>query len=140
MLPYKYLALLLNFKDNYVPSDLKNLWNYDLLFPKSLKKDISGGNKNSYWNVINKQILSITGIKKKDFDDFLDFSNMRIYECICANLDLLEKKKKDIVSQIRQEVYSLHENQLRESLINTRIKSETAIINNLINRIKEFRL
>lgn len=140
MLPYKYLALLLNFKDNYVPSDLKNLWNYDLLFPKSLKKDISGGNKNSYWNVINKQILSITGIKKKDFDDFLDFSNMRIYECICANLDLLEKKKKGIVSQIRQEVYSLHENQLRESLINTRIKSETAIINNLINRIKEFRL
>lgn len=67
MLPYKYLALLLNFKEKYDTKKLKELWNYERIFPEPLKKSMQGGNKKAYWDAINKEIISIAGISKDDF-------------------------------------------------------------------------
>ena len=48
MLPYKYLAFLLKYKNRYNSTDLRNLWDYDRLFPNALTKSIPNGNKTSY--------------------------------------------------------------------------------------------
>ena len=140
MLPYKYLALLLNFKDDYDTNRLKELWNYERIFPNPLKKTMQGGNKKAYWEAINKEILSITRVSQKDFDDFLYCADTKINECVRANLKILTDKRNELVKTIRQEVNSLDATQLRESLSEFRIKSETKIIDNLIGRIQEFRL
>lgn len=140
MLPYKYIALLLNFKERYDTVRLKNLWNYSEIFPEPLKKTVAGGNKKRYWEAINRQILAVTGIAQNEFDDFLYCADARIESCIRENLHLLECKREELVKQIKKEVEALDEKELRNSLIEFRIKSETTIIDNLIGRIQEFRL
>ncbi len=140
MLPYKYLALLLNFKEDYDTSNLRKLWDYERIFPEPLKKTMAGGNKKQYWEAINREIVSITRIRPKDFEDFLYCADMKINECVKANLQLLIDKRNELVKTIRQEVDSLDAAQLRESLSEFRIKSETKIIDSLIGRIQEFRL
>ena len=140
MLPYKYLALLLNFKDNYKTESLKNLWDYGKIFPEPLKKTMEGGNKKAYWNAIDKEILRITKITKEEFNDFMTCANSKIDECIHANLNLLETKKASLVANIKSEVDKLDEAFLRQSLTEFRIKSETKVIDQLIGHIYDFRL
>lgn len=140
MLPYKYLALLLNFKDNYKTESLKTLWDYDRIFPESLKKAMEGGNKKAYWNAIDKEILQITKITKEEFNDFMTCANSKIDECIHANLNLLEIKRASLVANIKSEVDKLDKAFLRQSLTEFRIKSETKVIDQLIGHIHDFRL
>lgn len=140
MLPYKYLALLLNFKDRYDTLKLRELWDYNRLFPAILSKNMESGNKTKYWTVINKEILRITGIDQKEFDDFMTCADSKIYNCVEANLQLLESKRKELIAGIKTEVFNLDEKILRESLIDFRIKSETKTIDQLIGHIQNFRL
>lgn len=140
MLPYKYLALLLNFKDEYDTTKLKELWNYERIFSQPLKKTIPNGNKKAYWSAINKEIIAITGISQEQFDDFLCCADIKINECVLANLRLLMKKRDELIELIKREVSALDITQLRNALMESRIKSETVIINNLIGRIQEFRM
>lgn len=140
MLPYKYLALLLNFKDEYDTAKLKVLWNYEKIFPQPLKKTMPDGNKKAYWSAINNKIISTTGISKEKFDDFLYCADMKIEDCVQANLRLLMDKRDELIKLIRQEVNALNTAQLRNAFAESRIKSETTIINSLIGHIQEFRM
>lgn len=117
-----------------------SLWDYNRLFPTILSKNIEGGNKTKYWSIINKEILRITGISQNEFDDFIICANSKIYNCIEANLQLLESKRNELIAGIKIDVSKLDEEILRESLIDFRIKSETKVINQLIGHIQDFRL
>lgn len=141
MLPYKYLAFLLKYKNRYNSTDLRNLWDYDRLFPNALTKSIPNGNKTSYWNIINKEIKAITHVSQDEFEQFFDYAEKLITQCIQANLEVLAHRKDEIINNISAEVSSINDiNTLKKEIIQYRISSETDYLNSLISRIINFRI
>ena len=140
ILSYIHLALLLHFKSKYQTVNLKNLWNYDKLFPIRLSKKISGGNRNAYWDTINSEIISILGISQNDFlEYFKKYKNLQT-ECIKKNIDKLIKSKEIIIKKIKTECNALSIEELRENFLEYRIENETRKIDEFIDRIRNFRL
>lgn len=141
MLPYKYLAFFLMYKSNFNPNDIEELWDYDRLFPKQLKKDMPNGNRKAYWNVINKEIIRITKVDEKQLEDFLNYSEKLINQCIQANLKVLFEKKHKIKEKIEKDVLDLNDiDELKKEMIRYRTSIETNNIDCLINRIYNFRI
>lgn len=141
MLPYKYLAFLLKYKNNYQTNTLKNLWNYNKLFPHILKKNIPAGNKIPYWNTINTEILKITNVDKNTFDKFMKYSENLINQCVQANLEILKNKKDSIKKKISIDINGINDiDVLREKIISYRTTAETQYVDNLISRIQGFRM
>lgn len=141
MLPYKYLAYLLKYKDRYTVSELKQLWNYNELFPTVLTKATPNGNKRGYWKVINREIKKITKTSQAEFDNFFSYAEKRITECVQANLEILLNKKNTIIGNIISEVNSKDDiTELKTEIIKYKIASETDYLNSLITRINDFRI
>ena len=92
MLPYKYFAFLLK----YNSTDLRNLWDYDRLFPNAFTKSIPNGNKTSYWNVINKEIKAITHVSQDEFEQFFDYAEKLLTQCIQANLEGVYRSRRGL--------------------------------------------
>ncbi len=141
MLPYKYLAFLLKYKNKYSITDLKSLWDYKRLFPSTLTKNIPGGNKVGYWNVINNEIKRITHVSQNEFNQFFNYAENLITKCIQANLEILTEKKNKIIENITTQVNSVNDiNVLKKEIIQYKIASETDYLNSLISRIYTFRI
>ena len=60
MLPYEYLAFIFHYRNNFTINDFHQMWDYETMFPDKLLKEMPGGNKVKYWEVINKQIIKVT--------------------------------------------------------------------------------
>lgn len=138
MLPYKYLALLLYFKNKYNTEDLKELWNYEKLFPVEITK--REDNKQCYWKVINKTIENICHITSKDINEFIENANSKIKLCIVANLERLQQHKNEIINHIKEEIANINNKEAKQLLQQYKIEKETENINILCKRIKKFRL
>lgn len=139
MLPYKYLSVLLFSKNRYNTNDLQNLWDYERLFPSPLVKTMAGGNKDAYWRVINQEILRITGVSPDEFKRYLQLCDQIINACVSANLANMVHLRQSIIDRIKAEVESEDIETLREHLVLYMTDAETALINDLIMRIKSFR-
>lgn len=138
MLPYKYLSLILFYKNNFEINKLSELWDYDLLFPTPLlKKD---NNKTKYWNKIDSTLLNILNIERHDFDLYIENCNklMRIY--IKTNLRLLQFENDKRIKAIKNEIEEKNYEELKQLYIKDKIYFETKQILDLIARIKNFRL
>lgn len=141
MLPYKYLAFLLHYKNQFTTSDLLSLWNYGELFPNKLIKQMPGGNKAAYWLQINEAITSIVNITLQDLEKYMDEANTKIEICVRDHLALIENLKKNTIRQIEMEVQSETDiNKLKEYIIKNRISYETSSLDDLVHRIIKFRL
>ena len=141
MLPYKYLAYILNNRDRFNPSDLLELWDYDEIFPGKLPKNMEGGNKAAYWKRINKAILRITRTDERYFSGYMQKADELIRECIAANLEMLENLRKDIIRDIKKAIAAENDiEKLKKDIIEYRTKTETDSYDKLIKRIKNFRL
>ena len=141
MLPYKYLAFLLKYKDKYNTNNLAKLWDYNRIFPTVLSKNINGGNKKAYWSKINSEIVKITDISDKELQVYVKEADKIIKDCINANLAILNKNKSDIIAKISTSVNSETDiNKLKTTIIEYKTAKETDTITDLIERIKSFRL
>ena len=141
MLPYKYLAYLLSARHRFKTQSIIELWDYMSLFPSKLDKKMIGGNKNAYWEVINKNIIRVTDCSEEDFTQYMQNADKLIRSCIKENLRLLEEIKLDIVKSIKDRVDLVEDvNQLKEIIIKYQTETETELLDKLINRIKNFRL
>ena len=141
MLPYKYLAFLLKYKNNFDTKKLKELWDYERLFPEQLKKNMPKGNRRAYWNVINKELIRITKVDETQLKSFLIYSEKLINKCIAANLEKLIEEKEKIKNYIEKDIHRLNDmEKLKNKFIEYRTMAETKNINSLIDRIRNFRV
>lgn len=141
MLPYKYLSYLLKNKNKFDTKDLESLWDYNRIFPSALTKKMSGGNRTAYWAKIDTEIVRITKTTLPELRKYMNEADKLIHECILANLSILEQNKRDIIQQINISVNAENDiNNLKKELIAYRTNSETGTLNDLISRIKNFRL
>lgn len=141
MLPYKYLAFLFDTRHKYDTNNLVYLWDYEKLFPNMLDRNIKGGNKTPYWNTINTKILEITNSTQEDFKSYMDNANKLIISCINENLKKLNIAKREIIDNINANIQSETDiSKIKNELINYKTKTETALIDKIIKRIKGFRL
>lgn len=141
MLPYKYLAFILKYKNNFEKNSLKELWDYNKIFPKPLKKNIPNGNRTAYWNVINKEIVRITKVDEKTLENFIIYAGKLINECVKANLKILQNRKDNVIHNIVKDVSNINDIEtLKKKIIDYRITSETQNLNSLIDRIYNYRL
>lgn len=141
MLPYKYLSFLLKYKSNYDTNNLSSLWDYNRIFPSALPKKMQGGNRTAYWLKINKEIVQITNTSAQELLKYMSNADILIRECILANLSILEKNKAIIIANIQTAVNAETDiNNLKKEIIEYKTEAETGTLNDLINRIKSFRL
>lgn len=146
MLPFKKLAFLLNRRDSQEPSEayvtkIRDLWDYDRLFPEKLPKKMAGGNKKTYWEVIDNEILRITGATREEYEDYLSKADKLIRECILSNIKCLQRVSKDIEQSIKQSIEAISDMQvLKKTLTEYKIERETFNLKRTIDRISEFRL
>lgn len=138
MLPYKYLALLLHFKKSYSTCDLVKLWEYKTLFPQKITK--KENNKKKYWDIIDKEILSICHISQKQLENFIKYADIEIESCIKADLDKLKQHQKHIISIIQEEINNISNTEAKNLLKSYRIEKETKNIRIICQRIQDFRL
>lgn len=140
MLPYKYLAYLLHYKDNYTLEELTALWDYETLFPNKLTKNIPGGNKNAYWSVINSAICRITNTSEVQLNEYMTEANNLIDDCVNENLSLIRNYKQEIIDSITNSVNAeTNIDRIKERLIEYQIAAETDSLNKMIERITLFR-
>ncbi len=141
MLPYKYLSFLLLKKDSFDTKELVKLWNYEEVFPEVLPKKMPGGNKVSYWNKINAEIVRITNSSIEELSFYMQQADAIIQECVRANLIILKDKKKAIVDSIIASINSEADIEtLRQALIAYKIDTETKNLDSIIKRIQDFRM
>ena len=141
MLPYKYLAFLLHYKDNFSASDLLALWDYDKLFPNKLLKTIPGGNKVAYWRQINMAISKLVSVPLSDLYEYISDADKKINICVKDHLALIEKIKANTIKNIEREVQKVDDiNALKRHIISYQTLAETRNFDVLIERINKFRL
>lgn len=141
MLPYKYLALLFHYKDSFTPAELLNLWDYNTIFPNKLSKDMQGGNKKPYWRKINSAISDVIHIPISSINDYMEDADEKIEECVREHRELIENLKNDKIHAIEVAVNAIHDiNQLRATIIDYQVSSETNNLDLMIERIDNFRL
>lgn len=141
MLPYKYLAFLLNSKDKFTSSDFIKLWDYENIFPDKLYKSMKNGNKQAYWSKINQNIIIIANSTSEDFEKYMDDADKIINSCINENLKLLNKIKSSSIEKIKYEVNEIDDLAiLKKLVIDYKTEVETDLLDKQISRIKSFRL
>jgi len=137
MLPYEILALFLNFKDEFDPARLFELWDFDTIFPNPLpgKK-----NKELYWRAINSKILDILeDVSDTDFNNFIERQKDLQIELVAHYRGNIDNEIKDKVEKIEREVNAIKEEDLRAAVIAQRIESETGEFKKYIDRIIKYR-
>lgn len=141
MLPFKYLAYLLHYKNNFDTRDLIKLWDYETMFPHILEKNIEGGNKVAYWRIVNEQICSVTRTSLQQLDSYMNDANELITRCINANLSELKEIRSQIIQDIKSSIEQENDiEKLKETIQSYQIEMETRLLDNLITRIEKFRL
>ena len=140
MLPYKYLAYLLHYKNNYTPEELTALWDYDTLFPQKLTKNVPGGNKVAYWRVIDTAICRITKTSGQQLKAYMRDADALINECVAENLERIGTIRQGIIDRITESIEAETDVELmKRRLIAYQIGIETDLLNKIIQRIKDFR-
>lgn len=138
MLPYKYLAFLLYYSNTYNTTDLKKLWEFNRIFPNSLKNKST--NKKEYWNIIDKEIISITNTTPEKLNSFLDYSNKIIDDYINMNIFYLNNLVETIKEEKKKQLDELDKELLEQMLLNLMIKEDTKSIEQSIININKFRV
>lgn len=138
MLPYKYLAFLLYYSKTYNTTDLKKLWEFNRIFPNSLKNKST--NKKEYWNIIDKEIISITNTTREKLNSFLDYSNKIIDDYINMNIFYLNNLVETIKEEKKKQLDELDKELLEQMLLNLMIKEDTKSIEQSIININKFRV
>ena len=140
MLPYKYLAYLLHYKNNYTPKELTALWDYETLFPQKLTKNVPGGNKVAYWRVIDAAICRITKTSSQQLRAYMRDADALINECVAENLERIGKIRQGIIDRITESIEAETDvDAMKKKLIAYQIGIETDLLNKIIQRIKDFR-
>lgn len=134
MLPFHYLAYLLSVKNKYNTNELKRLWDYNNLFPIKVSARLE------YWKTINQAILDITSDDIENFRSFLLNCESKLFSFVNDKKKVIDNHKIKIVNNILEEVDLYSKEELRERLVNYRIKNETNLFDVLSSRIVEFRL
>lgn len=140
ILSYVHLALILHFCNKHSAKKLKQLWNYEKLFPKPLNRKISGGNRKAYWSVINSKIISVLDISESDFIIYFEQCKKLQTECIKSHIERLQEIKSQIVEEIENAYEKFSKEELLSELVEYRVKNETRKIDEFIKRIYKFRL
>lgn len=136
MLPFHYLAYLYHAKLrlNYDTSRIKELWDYNIIFPNTVS------NRIEYWKNINYKILDITGDKISDFCNFLHEANQLLFSVVQDTIINIKREKTRKIKSIEESINLLKEADLRHIYTQYRIDQETSTLEQQINRIKKFRL
>ena len=141
MLPYKYLALILHYKDNFTDEELLGLWDYERLFPEKLPKKIQNGNKKLYWQVINAEMIRILKISAKDLADYMSNVETMIVNCVKANYKVIEEIKAKRVKHIAESVErEVDIEKLKKEIINYKVQAETSDLDDIMTRMVEWRM
>lgn len=138
MLPYKYLAAILHFKNRFSVFELERLWDFDRLFPAQLTD--KSENKSFYWRVINREIISILGISCKEFQSYISYADMKMLNYLQSLLVHYNSLKNTIKSAIEREIDSYNLETMKKQLISMKVESETKKYDVILERIKKFRL
>lgn len=137
MLPYKYLAYLLKYLDSYDTKKLAELWDYERIFPISLKNKST--NKKEYWDKINKEIIRITNTSSDKLNSFMKKADSMITECARANVDYLEELIESITLEKKKQLDKMDKESLEEKLLALMIKEDTKSIKQSLTNINKFR-
>lgn len=141
MLPYKYLAFLLHYKDKFSAYNLLTLWDYDKLFPNKLSKTMSGGNKAAYWHQINMAIAKLVSVPLSELREYMSDADKKIEICVKDHLTLIEELKAYTIKNIELEIQKTNDiNKLKKLIITHQTLAETRNLDVLIERINKFRL
>lgn len=138
MLPYKYLAFLLYYSKTYNTKNLKKLWDFNRLFPESLKNKST--NKKEYWKKIDNEIISITNTSIGKLKSFLDYSDKMIDNYIKVNIFYLSNLIETIKKAKKKQLDELDKDLLEQMLLNLMIKEDTKNIEQSIKNINKFRV
>lgn len=138
MLPYKYLSLILHYKNNLSSENILKLWEYNILFPTPLLKQ--NKNKEQYWNKINTRLQNILQINNVSFEQYLKHCDILIRSFIKTNKYILTQIKEKRIQEITHDINQLNHKELKKLYMKYRINTETKQINELIDRINKFRL
>lgn len=138
MLPYKYLAFLLYYSKSYKTENLMKLWEFDRIFPESLKNKRT--NKIEYWNTIDKEIISITNTSRDKLKKFINYSDEIITNYIKINIFYLNNLVDTIKKEKKKQLDELDKELLEQMLLNLMIKEETKNIEQSIKNINKFRI
>ncbi|MBR4375040.1 MAG: HindIII family type II restriction endonuclease [Treponema sp.] len=138
MLPYKYLALILHFRNRFDSKNLKKLWDYDRLFPKALKD--KKNNKERYWKTINNELLLVLNIKQDEFEEYLKIAESKITNYIQGQTIYFSSLKETVKAAITKEINGYDLETARKKLMEIRLETETKRYTEIIERIKKFRL
>lgn len=140
MLPYTYLSLLLFKKDSFNTNNLSNLWlSYPTMFPKPLLTNMKGGNKDSYWNAINKKLSEIIGIKEEEIEKYISKANALLKTFVQKNISLLKNEIENKKQIISNDVEKLSNEEIKKYLEDYMVDTSTREIKTQIQRIKDFR-
>lgn len=140
MLPYKYLAFLLHYRENISSASMLELWNYNMLFPKKLEKKIAGGNKVAYWNTINNTIANIAQVDLATLNNYMQHADNLIKQCVTKHKNYVITAKENMINEIQTEITKIHDvNKLKEMLFSYRVTSETQVYDITLERITKFR-
>jgi len=140
ILPYKYLAFTLEYKERYSTDSLIGLWDYSSIFPNKLPKNCKGGNVAAYWETMNKAITDITKTDEQDLKKFMKTADGHIQEAVDEHIKFLNQIVKEREVRVRQAFENYDDiDKLRKDIIRMNIEKETANLRTLIKRIKSFR-
>lgn len=136
MLPFHYLAYLLNIKNelNFDTNRLQLLWDYSNIFPKKVKDRIQ------YWKSINNRLLMITGDRPENLKKYLFECEEKIFNYVLMKVDILENDKKNLINSILNHIENLDFYRLKTEFKNYIVTQETKKYDDVIDRIKKFRL
>ena len=138
MLPYKYLAFLLYYSKSYNTNNLKKLWEFNRIFPNSLKNKST--NKGEYWKIIDKELITITNTSADKLKSFLDYANQLINNYIKVNIFYLNNLVETIKEEKKKQLDELDKELLEQMLLNLMIKEDTKSIEQSIVNINKFRI
>lgn len=134
MLPYKYLAFILNSCEKK-SIDITPLWDFSIVFPKEATT------KNEYWEKMNKAIIGVIGTTEENLKSYIEKANELINKCVKANIALIKEEKEKSLINIRKEIDLItREEDLRQRFIDYRINKETEYLDTIIKRINDYRL
>ncbi len=107
MLPYKILAFLFHYRNEYKPADLLRLWDYERLFPEKLPKRMSGGNKSAYWTTINGALHEITHQTPEELQQHIKEADTKIDAIVTSRIEAMQKEVKAIEDRVKTRVREL---------------------------------
>lgn len=137
ILTYIHMAYILNNKHNFNSFNLKELWNYERIFPQIIRK--KGGNRDEYWEKINSEIVSITNTNKSQLNQFISESKDKKQNYIKEILEKLENHLKERQKETYDELEKMSTKEIKDLLVSLRIKDEEEDLKKRINNIKDYR-